>query len=342
MVLNQRTATLQEGYSERPVNLEDAQLITDLCNAWGQHFVGRDTENLQDIESMCDDPKWQPETATKMIFDPSGLAVAYVEIWDTHPVPVLPHMWLCIHPQADTDAFSAYLMDWAINRGRQAIERVPENACVVFESSADARDTRYHQIFKAAGMQAKDQSWLKMSVQMSEPPPAPTWPEGIRLVRGDDLPNHRSIFMAVRESFQDHRGYIEGDVEEGWEDWERRLKRMKEQGKFDPTLWLLAMEGDTIASLVLGKMAASDNPDQGYINTVGTRREYRGRGLALALMQQALRIYWERGRQNVALHVDGSSITGATRLYEKVGMSEEERYDTYVLELRPGEDLSTQ
>ena len=117
---------------------------------------------------------------------------------------------------------------------------------------------------------------------------------------------------------------------------------MEKQGKFDPTLWFLAMEGDEIASMVLGKWADNGNPEQGYINTVGTRREYRGRGLALALMQHALRVYWGRGRTDVALHVDGSSLTGATRLYEKVGMSEEERYDTYVLELRPGEDLSTQ
>jgi len=342
MVLNQRTATLQEGYTERPAVRADAQLITDMLNAWGQHYVGRNTDNVEDVDAQFDDPKWQPENATKMIFDPSGRVVVYAEIWDTHEVPVLPNMWLCIHPEAETDAFSAYLMDWAINRARQAIERVPENARVVFETTADIRDPRLPVMFKAAGLQAKDQSWLKMSVQMTEHPPEPTWPEGIRLVSGDDLPDQRTIFMAVRQSFQDHRGYVEGDVEEGWAHWERRLEQTKEKGKFDPTLWFLAMDGDEIASLVLGKWADNGNPEQGYINTVGTRRAYRGRGLALALMQHALRVYWERGRKDVALHVDGSSLTGATRLYEKVGMSEEERYDTYVLELRPGEDLSTQ
>ena len=34
-----------------------------------------------------------------------------------------------------------------------------------------------------------------------------------------------------------------------------------------------------------------------------------------------------------------SSLTNATRLYEKAGMQVTEKYNTYELELRPGQDL---
>jgi hypothetical protein len=40
--------------------------------------------------------------------------------------------------------------------------------------------------------------------------------------------------------------------------------------------------------------------------------------------------------------VDASSLTGATRLYEKAGMRVVRRYDSYQLILREGVDLSTQ
>ena len=44
----------------------------------------------------------------------------------------------------------------------------------------------------------------------------------------------------------------------------------------------------------------------------------------------------------VGLGVDGASLTGATRLYEKAGMHIFRQFDAYEKDLRPGEDLSTQ
>jgi hypothetical protein len=40
--------------------------------------------------------------------------------------------------------------------------------------------------------------------------------------------------------------------------------------------------------------------------------------------------------------VDAGSLTGATRLYERAGMRVEQRYDTYLYELRPGKDYTVQ
>jgi hypothetical protein len=42
------------------------------------------------------------------------------------------------------------------------------------------------------------------------------------------------------------------------------------------------------------------------------------------------------------LGVDASSLTGATRLYEKAGMHIVEESDRYEKDLRPGKDLGTQ
>ena len=53
---------------------------------------------------------------------------------------------------------------------------------------------------------------------------------------------------------------------------------------------------------------------------LGVRRAYRGRGLARALLLHTYGVFFARGERRVSLGVDASSPTGATKLYESVGM----------------------
>ena len=52
--------------------------------------------------------------------------------------------------------------------------------------------------------------------------------------------------------------------------------------------------------------------------------------------------FYRRRQKRVGLGVDASSLTGATRLYEKAGMHIARQYDTYEMELRPGRDIRKQ
>jgi GNAT superfamily N-acetyltransferase len=78
------------------------------------------------------------------------------------------------------------------------------------------------------------------------------------------------------------------------------------------------------------------------VNWLGVRRPWRRRGLALALLHHTFGECYRRGLQKVALGVDASSLTGATRLYEKAGMHVFRQWNTYQKELRAGKDLTTQ
>jgi RimJ/RimL family protein N-acetyltransferase len=62
----------------------------------------------------------------------------------------------------------------------------------------------------------------------------------------------------------------------------------------------------------------------------------------LALLQHCFWARHGRGKRRAKLGVDAESLTGATRLYEKAGMTLERQFDFYELELRGGQDLSTQ
>ncbi len=80
----------------------------------------------------------------------------------------------------------------------------------------------------------------------------------------------------------------------------------------------------------------------GYVHTLGVRRPWRRRGIALALLHHSFGEFFNRGKSKVSLHVDAKSLTGATRLYEKAGMHVDRLSHNYEKELRPGKDLSTQ
>ena len=52
--------------------------------------------------------------------------------------------------------------------------------------------------------------------------------------------------------------------------------------------------------------------------------------------------FWKRGIPKAGLSVGGSSLTGATRLYERAGMTVHSTYEACEKELRPGRELSKQ
>jgi ribosomal protein S18 acetylase RimI-like enzyme len=79
----------------------------------------------------------------------------------------------------------------------------------------------------------------------------------------------------------------------------------------------------------------------GWVNSLGVRRPWRRKGVAEALLYHAFAELRRRGRTGVSLGVDASSLTGATRLYEKVGMREIRQTIFFEKELRPGADLAT-
>ena len=70
------------------------------------------------------------------------------------------------------------------------------------------------------------------------------------------------------------------------------------------------------------------------------RRPWRQRGIARALLLHTFGELWRRDRRWAALGVDAESLTGATRLYESVGMSVRERHAQMQKVLRAGERLA--
>jgi mycothiol synthase len=151
--------------------------------------------------------------------------------------------------------------------------------------------------------------------------------EGIS-IRGFRPEEARQVYEAHLEAFADHWG-------EGEETYEDFRHHQMDGPRYDADLWFVAWDGEELAGYVGAQDKSLEDPSRGYIAVLGVRSPYRRRGIGEALLRRAFEALYGRGRQGVDLHVDTDSLTGATRLYERVGMTAHPRFANWEKELRP-------
>ncbi len=123
------------------------------------------------------------------------------------------------------------------------------------------------------------------------------------------------VWAASVESFQDHWG--------GFDRSEEQLQRWLGSPSTDLSIWVVAFDGDEVAGGVINAIDAAENEAlglrRGWLSTVFTRRPWRRRGLAGALIARSLALHRDRGMTSAALGVDANNPNGALGLYERIG-----------------------
>lgn len=335
MTLEQQLAEEQTlAFTLRAVTPDDLQATVDLMNASAA------TQNSNGQTSVAEvGREWELldlEHSARVAELPDGRLAGYVEVWDIDPLPVSNWVWARVHPEFEGQGIGSAMLGWAEERLQQTVARVPADLRVSYTCGALDWHEPSKRLLENNGMTLSRYFW-RMVIDLDERPPQPIWPEGLRLstyAAEDDL---LAIYRADQEAFRDHWGYVAQPEEEGFAEW-RKWAVARE--KFDPALWFLAMDGEEIAGICLCRRDFTEDPHMGWVGTLGVRERWRQRGLGLALLQQAFRVFYDEGKLRAGLGVDADSLTGATRLYEKAGMYVARRYDNYEKVLRPGRDIA--
>ena len=165
--------------------------------------------------------------------------------------------------------------------------------------------------------------FLHLHLDLAGPPDAPVWPEGVTVRRFEPGRDERVMYRVLNEAFEDHWEHTPVPYDE----W---LAQKQYPGAFDRSLWFIAEDDGQPAGAVLPRYRGG----LPWIQGLGVLRPWRGRGLGLALLLQAFGEFYARGEREVALSVDADSPTGATRLYERAGMTVATRLDLYRKSLR--------
>jgi mycothiol synthase len=340
MIANPSTLTsvLPAGYTSRPATLDDAEAVAAAGNAHSLETVGQ-ADHL--AEGWRED--WQllgfdRERDTRLVHGPDGALAAFAAVWDFAP-HVKPELYVLVHPAHRRRGLGGWLLDWSLARAGQAVPQAPAQARVAVTAWVNQLSTAALAVLGQRGFRLARLN-MRMLLDLDGPPAAPVCPPGVTLrgmVRGQD---ERAAHHAKREAFRDHWGFVDRPFEESLARW---VAELETRPNFDPGLYLLAVAGGQVIGTTFGSRAMPGRDERAWISAVGVIRPWRRRGVAEALVRQCLVELYQRGERRIALGVDTDSLTGAPRLYEKIGFTQDPRhtYGTWEIELRPGAELTT-
>ncbi len=164
---------------------------------------------------------------------------------------------------------------------------------------------------------------MEMALTRSEPS---AFPDGFQLRSFRPDADAEPLRRALNESFAEDPFFHE-ESESAFREF-----HLKARG-YDPTLWLLAWAENEIAGFAMTFPEHSGNVELGWVGNLGVRAPWRRRGLGEALLRASFNELHARGIPRVGLGVDVENVTGALRLYERVGMSPIDRWDNWILDL---------
>jgi mycothiol synthase len=232
-------------------------------------------------------------------------------------------LWGAVDPEYRRRGIGTALLADNERRARALWRSAPTGLLPVFGSfSADGRPAA--RLLEGAGYEVVRWFFDMVRPTLDDAPTDVPLPEGFEL-RPVTREQYPAIWKANREAFRDHWG--------GSDESEAAMRRFLEAPDADPSLWLIAWEGDEIAGGIINGIHPDENQalgiQRGWLDSVFTRRQWRRRGLARALIATSLVLLRERGMTSAALGVDADNPSGALGLYEEAGFEIDERFNAW-------------
>jgi ribosomal protein S18 acetylase RimI-like enzyme len=215
------------------------------------------------------------------------------------------------------------VFEYFLGRLKNIAEKHPDEASKFFQTWSMANKHDYNQGVEEIGF-APARYIIGMVRPCSQPVEISPLPEGIE-VRPVEESHMRAIFDAENEAFLDHWGSVDPT--------ETDYQRWLEMPIHKPNLWKVAWDDDQVVGMVRNYVNETENEDfnrqRGYTEEISVRRPWRRKGIARALLTRSIQMFIEMGMEETALGVDTENPSGALKLYQDVGYTEDKRYITY-------------
>ncbi|GHO46775.1 GNAT family N-acetyltransferase [Ktedonospora formicarum] len=319
------TFSLASEYKGRAPVHEDIPAIIALMHA---HDVAEAGGGEMEEESsiLASWEKLNLETDAWLITTTEGFVCGYATLTVEDAGRILADGY--VHPEHYGRGIGTAIISFTESRARELIADQPEDIRLVLVNNIVANNEPAINLLESSHY-SLTRVFFRMAIMMETSPTLSAFPEGITIRMSDGSPEEiRYAYDTIEEGFRDHWGHAPQDYDE----WRKHMVTET----FDPTLWFFAEDGNRIVGAALCREREEGD---GWIARLAVLRSWRKRGLGIALLTNAFHAFYQHGIKRVGLAVDGQSLTGAQRLYERAGMSVTMRIGRYEKELRPGKDL---
>ncbi|MFF5208593.1 GNAT family N-acetyltransferase [Streptosporangium sp. NPDC000396] len=237
--------------------------------------------------------------------------------------------WGAVHPDHRRHGLGGHLLDWAVRSAPVLHERRFPGRPLELHVHAFDRNEGARALAAAAGM-TPVRWFYGMQCDLGTEPPVIALPAGLEIVtyREDLAEAAREVRNAA---FTDHWGSVP-HTPESWKSNIVGARAFRPEGSF------LVQDGAgrSVAVLLTHYFEAdteSTGVREAWIQIIGTLREWRGKGVASALLAHALTEFRAQGYGKAGLGVDADNPTGALGVYTRAGFEVEHRTTTYALPL---------
>lgn len=299
------------------------QLIYGVCAAEGDTSVATTAE---DLENEWDYEGFDPEKDAFVVQAETGNLVGYGAVFDVNEHCEMSGD-IYVHPEFKNQGVETALLKMLEDRAQtQHVPQAAPEKRVFIRMVLDTKDETGKIILVQAGYVPVRYHW-RMGIELESAPPTPVLPDGLEFRPFDKDKHATAIWQARNEAFQANWGSRPFSFEEF-------SYFTFDNPEYDPNLWVVVWDGDEVAGFSINQHRMGI----GWIHILAVRPAWRAKKLGLALLHRSFTEFYQRGTKSIGLGVDAANLTGATKLYQKVGMTTVSEFVTMEKELRAGKE----
>jgi len=314
--------TFPEPYRTRPARRNDLDALVQLFEARDDADVGFIDQAREEILADWAFPTFDFDRDSVVAESSDGSIAAYGLVLALDPSVQMFGMGK-VHPAHERRGLGAALVDEA---ERSASARLRPGVSAPFRTGVPQTDVAAIDLLVGRSYRHARSFW-NMQRALPAHEIVTNMPAGItmRIGSADDEP---LVHRLLDEAFRHHFGYEPMTFEE------RQREYLGVPG-YDPSLVVLAFADDEPAGASVN--LASDE-GIGWVGEIGVLSAFRRRGVATALLTRSFAELAARDHHEVRLGVDTENTTGATHLYDSVGMTVRRRWDLFEKQMSGSED----
>jgi ribosomal protein S18 acetylase RimI-like enzyme len=303
----------------RAMSRDDLDGLDLLYREWEMDYDIPYRTARNELEHWMDDPKVELERDARIAVAEDGTCVACAWVFAGSRSETKHRAILMTTVRAAYASCERPLIRWGETVAIERFRVYEDDLERVVRSFAET-----HEQVRIAAFEAEGYEIARYFVDMTRPLdrtiPSSSLPEGVDILPWDVswIP---STHEAHREAFADHWGSVPPTLDE--------FTHWVEAPNFRPNLSFVTVADDDVVAYSLNGVYPEDfdhrGMREGWIDTLGTRRAWRRRGLASALITESMRAFAAAGLDHASLGVDAASPTGAFGLYESLGFEEHSR-----------------